>query len=429
MPFQILRNTLFDTAPQRLLQERGLLSALRASSEAPFAKELRQHGAVSVDKCASIGFRSRKCDGHRVASHRNASLLAAFYRQRDPGFSPAFIARLKGSDNPLMKVSGLLAEADRRRNLGKAFAHELNVAFDELRNFLYMGFPIESLIPTKGAPQHLIWHFLDKLSLQLHVLVEVKSPFDGPAPQLSEVKMSVLPDHDIVSDYVRRMGEFHCPSLFTKLVAEAAAAGTWTGTAPLRVLEVGGFLGDCLIWAAAWLGPARLKALEIEPVAPATRRLAETLAWAGFSDAVSVVTEAVGDGNTHELGVTAGGSSTVAANPNFGVQCAGLKAMGGRCARVKHRSLDEILTMWLDFPSDAVLDLVRIKAAGSELRIVSGLRQHFAAGRVRRLYVQTVHKEAVQRLFEQWPHYRFDEALFDLHKGRTSQGLVYRLTE
>ena len=50
------------------------------------------------------------------------------------------------------------------------------------------------------------------------------------------------------------------------LLASAAAAARLGPSEPLRAVEVGGFLGDCCLWLAAWLGPERTRALEVEPV-------------------------------------------------------------------------------------------------------------------------------------------------------------------
>ncbi|CAE8637775.1 unnamed protein product, partial [Polarella glacialis] len=242
------------------------------------------------------------------------------------------------------------------------------------------------MIATAVSGTHLVWHLLDKLSLDLRVQVEVHAPFGmtGVA-HMPSLWMSLLPGRDIVSDSVRNTGEFHCPGLFRQLVATAASAQPAEST--LRVVEVGGFLGDCLLWAGAYLGPDRLQALEVEPVAAATSRLRQSLAEAGFASAVSVTTEAVGDGE--EYGAFAvGASGHVPANPNFevkrGVSAEAAAAQHGRLRR-RLRSLDEILEEWLE--PGAVLDLVRVKAAGSEPAILRGLQRHLAAVQVRQLMV------------------------------------------
>ena len=48
--------------------------------------------------------------------------------------------------------------------------------------------------------------------------------------------------------------------------------------------------------AGAWLGPARFRAVEVEPVAAATARLKESLLLNGLSGVVQVTTAALGDG-------------------------------------------------------------------------------------------------------------------------------------
>merc|ERR1712183_1082489 len=126
-----------------------------------------------------------------------------------------------------------------------------------------------------------IWHFLDKLALPLRVVVDVEKPLNHPPPKIPQVDMSVLPDHDIISNHLRRERKFHCPSLFYNLEAESSVANTMVPghiTEPVRIVEVGGFLGDCVLWAGAWLGIGGVKALEVEPVTAATVRLKESLA-------------------------------------------------------------------------------------------------------------------------------------------------------
>ena len=41
---------------------------------------------------------------------------------------------------------------------------------------------------------------------------------------------------------------------------------------PITIVEIGSNLGDCLLWAAALLGPRRLRAFGLEPAPPARER-------------------------------------------------------------------------------------------------------------------------------------------------------------
>eukprot|EP00927_Polykrikos_kofoidii_P076907 TRINITY_DN73921_c0_g1_i1.p1 TRINITY_DN73921_c0_g1~~TRINITY_DN73921_c0_g1_i1.p1 ORF type:complete len:641 (-),score=92.36 TRINITY_DN73921_c0_g1_i1:89-2011(-) len=475
VPVEILRNAIFANDPKQLLNEvAGVFGGLRASSEMPFSRQLWRHGVVDgVDACARINFQSNVCKGSAVGSPTNTSLLAAFYQQRDPGLEPSFIARLGESSDPLHVISAMFAKADRARNLGMPFEDELRSAFGRLRAHLARFGQLEDLIPRRGAPQHLLWHFLDKLSLKLRVMIDVRKPTAGSAPKIPVIEMAVLPDRDIISDHIRRTESFHCPIEFVELVGEAAAAtgGNDAGSGEiLRVVEVGGFLGDCLLWAAAWLGPRRIRALELEPVAAATSRLEASLSRNGLSSAVTVMTEAVGDGGVHMQQVSSMSDGVAAPNPNFAVTCMHAR----KCALRRLRALDEIVTEWTQSLSDPatissadstgasdsngggevtqllppqldvssilaspMLDVVRVKAAGSEARIVSGFHRHLAARRVRRLIVQcnSHTAKAVKEFMAQWPHYEFDkpslQRMETLAKRKLPDKvpLIYRLQE
>eukprot|EP00401_Gymnodinium_catenatum_P006646 CAMPEP_0117592474 /NCGR_PEP_ID=MMETSP0784-20121206/72095_1 /TAXON_ID=39447 /ORGANISM="" /LENGTH=548 /DNA_ID=CAMNT_0005394285 /DNA_START=96 /DNA_END=1738 /DNA_ORIENTATION=+ len=394
-PLEALHAALARTPPERMIQERGLFGALRAASEAPFARMLRRRGFDGVDDCARIGFHSRVCNGRNGPDGTsNATLLAAFYRHRDPGLPPAFIARLTEDEDMLM-LSGLLADVDRRRNTGMDYSEQLRHAFDMFTSYIAGGNRVEASLPVeRRPPQHLLWHFLDKLSLPIIVSVKVDVPRGAAVPHMAEVKMSVLPDRDLVSDHVRRMRDFHCPGFFRRLAVEASEA--WSvADGPVRVVEVGGFLGDCLLWMLAWLGPERLRALEVEPVAAATERLKDSLARGGFSKSVDVVTEALGDGSAKNT--AAGGGGLAPANPNF---AAGAKR-GMVLQRRRLQPLDEVLEAWSGLEPGAVVDLVRVKAAGHEALIVAGLERHLEAARIRRLLIETnvLRAPAIKQLF------------------------------
>jgi hypothetical protein len=61
-------------------------------------------------------------------------------------------------------------------------------------------------------------------------------------------------------------------------------------------------------------------------------------------------------------------------------------------------------------PLPELSDARRIKTSGHEPAIVAGLRLHLAAGRVRRLLVETPqrHVARIQNFMAQWPHYEME---------------------
>jgi len=289
-------------------------------------------------------------------------LLAAFYQNREPGLPVSLIDQLQQSESQLQVASGMLAAADRIRNSGKdpsSYSSALSKAEHSLRQALSLLPALQMAFPRarNGPPEHLIWHFLDKLSLELHISLDIRSPSDEASkPILNTIKMALVPDRDMVADSIRRTLTFHCPRIFREAFEKTVQ------DAPLSLItlvEVGGYLGDCLLWAAAWLGPSRLRALEVEPVASATARLSESIAINGLQDSMEVMTAALGDGEACEL--TASGVT----NPNFVPQLC-LKAneqswgpgvnsaecySQAPCTRLQ--TLSEVLDKWALLPSDS----------------------------------------------------------------------------
>mmetsp|Transcript_7381 Transcript_7381/g.20666 ORF Transcript_7381/g.20666 Transcript_7381/m.20666 type:complete len:597 (+) Transcript_7381:24-1814(+) len=407
-------------------------SALRSASEAPFARLLRRNGLAGVDECAQVDFHGPVCSGQDlgIGGPVNITLWANFYRHRFPGLPEAMVERLKRSEDPLLRMSGLLAAVDRRRNLGLDYE-------DLLDDISFPWVSIEDTLPSAGPPTHLVWHFLDKLSLPLTVSVPVK-PLNGATiePHLPRLEMSVIPDRDIISDHVRNNLEFHCPVSFMELITERAEASPHE---VLRVVEVGGFTGDCLLWAAAWLGPGRLRALEVEPVAAATAQLQRTLARNGLSEVITVQTEALGDGAVHNMDSPFVCSRKRPANPNFSVKRflvddgarggGDVPAPGGRHCAQQLRALDDVLEAWPELPPGARVDVVRVKAAGSEPLILAGLRRHLAGSRVRKVHVETP-PDNLGFLFEvmDWPQYTAGRDLANPKRSPGYKG-VFTLAE
>jgi len=380
-----------------------------------------------------LNFHHPACSNHQ-SGVRNNSLLAAFYRYRDPGLPPAMMGCLISSKDGLSKASGFLAKADNLRNLGMRYEESLVSGFAALRRWLGSEVPMESLLPNQGPPQHLIWHFLDKLSLPLQVTVQVQAP-EGylRLPAVPQLSMRLLPDHDIISDHIRRTATFHCPGHFMQLVGQAAASKS-DDNLPLRIAEVGGFLGDCILWAVAWLGTKRLRALEVEPVAAAMARFKQSLATAGLEDTVTIVTEAIGNCTAQQVGIDDSCGGPRPANPNFRVlrsvplankdPAAAATVVGQGCNHHKLRCLDEVLKTWTSLKPGEVIDLVRVKAAGSEPLIIAGLHEHIAGARVQRILVETGKPEAdeINALMTQFPHYRFDSHHLQRSLQRRAKG-------
>lgn len=158
------------------------------------------------------------------------------------------------------------------------------------------------------------------------------------------------------------------------------------------------FLGDCLLWAGGWLGPDRLRALEVEPNVAATARLADSLAQAGLARSVHVVSETLGDGASHWVDAKAPDR----ANPNFGLcprrnaSCAATSA-SARCSLRRLSTLDEVVAKWLArAPAARPIDLLRVKAGHSVALILRGMRAHLQAGRVRRLLLEAPPRLALE---------------------------------
>jgi len=273
---------------------------------------------------------------------------------------------------------------------------------------------------------HLTWHFLDKLTLDRSVILEVSAPQELQVePAIPRLRMAVLPDRDIISDHVRWQQRFHCPAIFKSTFAEAWLRRP-VGSHRLFLVEVGGFLGDCLLWAGAVVGPGHMRALEVEPVAAATAEFTKSLNWAGLSEDVKVVTDAVGDGAEHVIAAAATTGGTAIANPNFNLGPRANSSNRGQNRAVRLRTLDEVLDVWDHLVTGAVIDLVRVKAAGSEALIVQGLVQHLRTARVKRLIVECndVVARKVLNIFKELPRYRLDQDL--LTKTASSFSIVVK---
>lgn len=402
----------------------AVFSVLRMVSEAPLSRDLRNQGLDGFDDCARTGS-TVACGGS------NASLLAVFYRHRHLGIPWAKIhGQLIAHDDPLARCWILLAAADRRRSAGADRVPEVSDGLKALVQALKL-VSLEETLPTYGPPLHLAWHLLDKLSLPLRVNVGVEPPSikvgSAPPSEVPKIWMSVLPDRDIISDYVRRNHQFHCSPAFQEVLANISQESTSEGRA-LTILEVGGFLGDCLLWAVAWLGPERIRALEVEPAAVAMAQFSESLARNGFNEAVDGIAAIVGDGKVHQVHLVAEGSAALA-HPNFAL-CSLEPIANSQCAPLRLRTLDEILENWPRLQEGDVVDLVRVKASRSEDLIIAGMRQHLTDGRIRCLLVERDPDQgaAILHAMAEWPRYRLDQDRYNHELQKHSfLNLVFRL--
>ena len=90
----------------------------------------------------------------------------------------------------------LLANADHQRNLGEPYETALKDGVRELKSAYRHKYCVPDSLPDQGPVQHLVWHYLDKLSLDLEVTLEVLPPpgcTACPAAVIPYVSMSVLP--------------------------------------------------------------------------------------------------------------------------------------------------------------------------------------------------------------------------------------------
>jgi len=152
-------------------------------------------------------------------------------------------------------------------------------------------------------------HLLDRLCLAQEVLVKLRSPTRlttwtsgrgttgvenrtgvlAAHTGMRRLRMSILPYRDVVSDHIRATGTVHCPRRFQMLVIDAVAKHQAHGN-PVRVVELGAFLGDCVLWAAASF--TAVAAVAVEPFAEAARQLRRSAEPLGSR--LQVITAAAG---------------------------------------------------------------------------------------------------------------------------------------
>eukprot|EP00929_Paragymnodinium_shiwhaense_P019357 TRINITY_DN13231_c0_g1_i4.p1 TRINITY_DN13231_c0_g1~~TRINITY_DN13231_c0_g1_i4.p1 ORF type:complete len:582 (-),score=110.86 TRINITY_DN13231_c0_g1_i4:544-2289(-) len=423
--FDKLKNGVRELHIKDLLLHRAVLSAMRTMSEAPYARMLRRAGLGGVAGCSINNFRPPACGVvPRPIASRNASLIAAFYQHRDPGLPLAMIEEMKGSAEPFLRVSGLLAEADRRRNEGRPYLADAEEALTQFRRVLARMDGFDSAFPVDRPPTHLVWHLLDKLSMELKVPVTIKKPSGSSiAPVHERLHVHVVPDRDPVAEHVRQEQALHCPAIFRQALREAVDARADDG-AIIRIVEVGGYMGDCALWATAWLGPRRVRVLEVEPVSAATSRLQRSVKENGFEDVITVLNRALGDGRQLAIG---GHGATAYAQPAFGLRPC--KTVGPVCKRLL--SLDEVLKDWAPLASGAAVDLLRIKVGYDlEVKILEGGVRHLNARRVKRMVVQSSRKggHEVVELFQGSAYPTYGWALKKV-RGSLGVGLVATLKD
>eukprot|EP00747_Dinoflagellata_sp_TGD_P077807 gnl/TRDRNA2_/TRDRNA2_159759_c0_seq3.p1 gnl/TRDRNA2_/TRDRNA2_159759_c0~~gnl/TRDRNA2_/TRDRNA2_159759_c0_seq3.p1 ORF type:complete len:517 (+),score=60.92 gnl/TRDRNA2_/TRDRNA2_159759_c0_seq3:105-1553(+) len=253
----------------------------------------------------------------------------------------------------------------------------------------------EALATTRGAELalrtvHPLWLLLDRFMLPKIV------PVMDEAWQFP-ILVAVLPDCDEVSMHLLSKREVHCPTpvrLLLRHIVEGALPGRG-----MRFVEVGGFIGDCALWAVY---DRSFHVLEIEPHAQATAALQTSLALLRSLEGerrVTVRTHALGD-EAGWFGFGSGSCVSCDISPARKLSAVDFGARTVRVGRercvpdtagcVEFHRLDEELDMWFGMPdaldsNAAVVDVLRIKANGFEPAILHGLGAW--ASRVRWVFV------------------------------------------
>lgn len=436
VPFEMSLLFVRQLTPAKVRVLSVVFSAMRLLMEAPLLCQLQSQGVRGIEECVRLNFRPRCCHWS-VPGHGNTSLVGAFYRHRDPGMPQAVLERLTRGGGPLSEAWRLLAEADGRRNLGQEYSSVIWAGLEELRRASVGKFEVAGpalallLPPVAGPPVHLVWHLLEKLSLENSVTLPVIVPegcranFASCNPSLAAVmptiELSLLPGHDAVSDSVRELFDFHCGRDVKHTITTAASEASGHN---FFFVEVGGFLGDCLLWAGAFLGPARFRALEVEPNVAATGRLLESASRAGFASSVMIHREALGDGQSYRVMPNSGGDPVwTLCDLDTHPRSPGKKG----CVYRQLRTLDDVVSSWDALPAGALLDLVRIKTQGSERLVIRGFQRHLAAGRARRLHVELGIEESDELIQAMKPRYRLELEL-TVRQGRVKR-LVFVLAQ
>eukprot|EP00401_Gymnodinium_catenatum_P005867 CAMPEP_0117598064 /NCGR_PEP_ID=MMETSP0784-20121206/75201_1 /TAXON_ID=39447 /ORGANISM="" /LENGTH=523 /DNA_ID=CAMNT_0005400497 /DNA_START=103 /DNA_END=1674 /DNA_ORIENTATION=+ len=362
---------------QLLFQPAPIFAALRILSFAHLFRWAHLHGGSAADLLGNcIANRSGPCWHVGVSS--NASLLEVAERHRTEGLPAEYALQLMASPDGLARATGVLARLDRSRSQLDVGSTTMNfrTSIDLVETYLreaLRSMPFATVVHNA----QLCWYFLDKLTLPQVVPVRVSPPrgTDPSSLHRQVIHMFVMPGRDLVSDYVRRTATFHCPSVFGDELTQVGQGELRQRTC-YTVAEVGGYLGDCLLWASAWLGP-RLCTLLVEPVSAATKRYASSLRHNGLPQGPRMEIRSVAvRGNATQ---TLPGFLAPMSNPNtyhWDLSTA--------------PTIDDEFSAWLPRIGDDLVDLVRIAATGPyQIDMLAGMSLHMARGRVRRLLVQT----------------------------------------
>lgn len=119
-----------------------------------------------------------------------------------------------------------------------------------------------------------VWRLLDRLSA-----AEVVNVSSGAGSFWMYVFPHRVRSDGLISNRIRSTHRAYCLQLFQDEVLRLASEGAPRG--PLRLVEAGPHIGDCLLWAAAALGPGA-RGLAVEPIAQVVDRFRRSIAANGF---------------------------------------------------------------------------------------------------------------------------------------------------
>jgi len=187
----------------------------------------------------------------------------------------------------------------------------------------------------------------------------------GPGGNRDSIPVSIPEGRGVIPMRLRNDLSFHCPASFLNVVKHVLHE--YHG--PIRVVEVGGFTGDCVLWADSPVdGEHRVRSLEIEPH-EAVANLRRTLGWLDAESRITVrqlamsnfsgwVRHSAGEGDRDYTWLAPGKIGEADACDHGVEGC------------LEFSRLDVVMQEWA---GDEVVDVLRIKANGFELDILSGL--------------------------------------------------------
>merc|ERR1711862_934298 len=147
-------------------------------------------------------------------------MLSLVEGSRNDGLPTTVSEMLVDSRDPFEKALGYLAMIDSARiqNENTIAPVSLEAAASIIRE------PLKQMPFTIALRAgQLCWHLIDKLSLVLSFPIQIPQPPSIQHINLfrTEVLVNLMPGRDLVSDAVRRSGNFHCANLFKDQVIDA----------------------------------------------------------------------------------------------------------------------------------------------------------------------------------------------------------------